>query len=275
MKKGIKRWICIVLLAALLVTLLPAGVIAAEGADIWTQIENFENARLRKKRSAGEMPTAADYAALSGEVAELVKQSASYAPGTCTYDGTNDMFFWEDLDGIAYGYDPEMRRMLSDRSKETPEGTVTRESFAKRGPASSARIYVLEPWYNIQDNGAFYENEIPYDAGKMLAKAIGGTVESYRGNRVTIDVLAEAVENGVFVMIATHGGTDYLRFLGETDLTGAEIGDRATRANSSYLTLNSTEGLTDEDFSPSAENSERRATTLICSDRITAKWTAR
>ena len=243
MKKGIKRLICIVLLAALLVTLLPAGVIAAEGADIWTQIENFENARLRKKRSAGEMPTVADYAALSGEVAELVKQSASYAPGTCTYNGTNDMFFWEDLDGIAYGYDPEMRRMLSDRSKEMPEGTVTRESFAKRGPASSATIYVLEPWYNIQDNGAFYENEIPYDTGKKLAKAIGGTVESYRGDKVTIDVMAEAVENGVFVLIATHGNTDYLRTLQETNPAGGKIEDRATRANSSYLTLNSTVGL--------------------------------
>ena len=252
MKKGIKRWICIVLLAALLVTLLPTGVIAAEGADIWTQIENFENARLRKKRSAGEMPTAADYAALSGEVAELVKQSASYAPGTCTYDGTNDMFFWEDLDGIAYGYDPEMRRMLSNRSKETPEGTVTRESFAKRGPASSATIYVLEPWYdiNIPGNGSFYKNETPKDTGEKLAKALGGTVESFRGDKVTIDVLAEAVENGVFVLIATHGATDYLRTLQETNPAGGEIEDRATRANSSYLSLKSTVGLTKEDFQP-------------------------
>lgn len=95
MKYFTMRILALLLTLAALFTLVPITVFASDEAseDLWDEIIAFEEAQLlRKTRTPGAEVTAADYAALSGTVAQMVMDSADYLPGTCTYDGTNALF---------------------------------------------------------------------------------------------------------------------------------------------------------------------------------------
>ena len=81
-----KRFLTLLLALAMLLSLLTGFAGAAEEKDLWAQILAYEAKHLRKTRSLGGELTAADYAALSGDIAELVMASEDYTEGTCTYD---------------------------------------------------------------------------------------------------------------------------------------------------------------------------------------------
>ena len=108
MKHIAKRLVALLLTIAMVCGLLPTIAFAANGAsdDLWAQIIAYEQRELRRTRDLNTVATAEDYARLSAHVAEMVKASDDYTPGTCTYDGTNAMFFWEDRDGMPQGYSP-------------------------------------------------------------------------------------------------------------------------------------------------------------------------
>ena len=88
MKHLAKQLLAYLLIAAMMLSLLPFAVSAEEGGDrsasdaLWAQITALEDKTVVAKR--GTQATAADYAALSGEVAALVTSSAYYEEGTCT-----------------------------------------------------------------------------------------------------------------------------------------------------------------------------------------------
>lgn len=118
MKHLNKRLLALLLVAVMLAALFPVSAFAAERgeaeetrSDTWEAILAYENAHLRKTRN-GKQRTAADYAALSGEIAKIVEASEDYKEGTCTYDPDSDnaMFFWEDRDGMPQGYSPALRQ---------------------------------------------------------------------------------------------------------------------------------------------------------------------
>ena len=122
MKHFPKRIIAWLLALMLLLTLLPTAAFAAR-QDVWKQIAAYEKAHLRRTRGVDDERTAADYAALSEGIAKLVTSSTDYRFGTCTYDGTNAMFFWEDRDGMPQGYSPGR---LSGRKERLPDRPVVR-----------------------------------------------------------------------------------------------------------------------------------------------------
>ena len=249
MKHFTKQLIAFLLTLAMVLSLLPTIAFAADSAsgDLWDEIIAYENEHIRKTRGVNDTVTAADYAALSGDIAEMVMASDDYKPGTCTYDGTNAMFFWEDADGEPQGYSPALRAQIENGSKGTPSTSVEDEfvSYATKGGTTTGKdVYVIGPWYGKDSSFTTqYQTE-----GKSIASATGGTYTLYSGSNATIDKVASAVQSGAVVIFDSHGTTDY-----EEDLsysypgTGTAVSDCVTQANTSYLTLSSGTGLTSAD----------------------------
>ena len=240
-----KRLFVILLVAAMLLSLLSGFVGAAEEPDLWDQILAYEKAQFRRTRSVRDAPTAADYAALSGDVAAMVTASDDYTEGTCTYDGTNVNFFWKDAEGEPQGYFPSLRAKTQNVTLSS-EGTAETVSYAERGGSPAGKnVYVIGPWYNSDPYFTKqYQNE-----GLSIAKATGGTYTLYSGAKATIANVAKAMEDGAVVIFDSHGVTDYDQILGYTypDVSTEYVRDSVTKANTSYLTLTTGTGLTAED----------------------------
>lgn len=240
-----KRFLVILLAASMLLSLLTGFAGAAEAEDVWTQIEAYEAKHLRKTRAAGNALTTADYAALSGDIAEIVMASDDYTEGSCTYNGTNAMFFWEDANGEPQGYSPSLRaRIAAGATGEPTEDVTETVSYASRGGTSTGKnVYVIGPWYGRDKSFTDqYKTE-----GQRIAKATGGTYTLYSGTNATIDNVAKAISDGAVVIFDSHGETDYEKYTDYRDPYGQYVEDCVTGANTSYLTLTTGTGLTAAD----------------------------
>ena len=240
-----KRFLVILLVAAMLLSLLSGFAGAAEEPDLWDQILAYEKAQFRRTRSVRDAPTAADYAALSADVAAMVMASDDYIEGTCTYDGTNVNFFWKDADGEPQGYFPSLRAKTQNVTLPS-EGTAETVSYAERGGSSSGKnVYVIGPWYN---SDPYFTDQYKTE-GQSIAKATGGICTTLTGTKATIAGVAKAMEDGAVVIFDSHGNTDYDQTLSYEypDEPGEYVNDSVTKANTSYLTLTTGTGLTAED----------------------------
>lgn len=258
MKHLNKRLLALLLVVVMLAALFPVSAFAAERgeaeetrSDTWEAILAYENAHLRKTRN-GKQRTAADYAALSGEIAKIVEASEDYKEDTCTYDPDSDnaMFFWEDRDGMPQGYSPALRaKMENGRAAETdPEPVRASRPDLRGGLPSSSDIYVLSPWYGIDSS---FNSEY-FQEGERLAEATGGSCYSIFRQDVTVDTVARCIEYGAAVLIDTHGLTDYESYKGYTylDDPGYYVADCVTGAHDSYITLTNADGITEADCQP-------------------------
>ena len=240
-----KRFLVILLAASMLLSLLTGFAGAAKEADTWEQILAYEAKHLRRTRGVNDKLTAADYAALSGDIAEIVMASADYTEGSCTYNGTNAMFFWEDADGEPQGYSPSLRaRIAAGATGEPTENVTETVSYASRGGTSTGKnVYVIGPWYGRDISFTTqYKTE-----GQRIAKATGGTYTCYSGTDANINNVAKAVSDGAVVIFDSHGTTDYDNWRGYYPDDGSVLYDSVTKANSSYLTLTTGTGLTSSD----------------------------
>ena len=240
-----KRFLVILLVAAMLLSLLSGFAGAAEEPDLWDQILAYEKAQFRRTRSVRDAPTAADYAALSADVAAMVMASDDYIEGTCTYDGTNVNFFWKDADGEPQGYFPSLRAKTQNVTLPS-EGTAETVSYAERGGSSSGKnVYVIGPWYG---SDPYFTNQYKTE-GQSIAKTLGGTCTTLTGTKATIAGVAKAMEDGAVVIFDSHGNTDYDQPLDYKypDAPTEYVYDGVTKANTSYLTLTTGTGLTAED----------------------------
>ena len=248
MKHLAKQLLAYLLIAAMMLSLLPFAVSAEEGGDrsasdaLWAQITALEDKTVVAKR--GTQATAADYAALSGEVAALVTSSAYYEEGTCTYDGENTFFFWETTDGEVCGYSPRLRSRIRTADGNAAEGSVETVSYAKKGGSpDSVEVAVFQPYYGIDSSfSTRYKNE-----GASIAEATGGTSTTYLTTGATIDAIADAMETCGVVIFDSHGTTDYENYMGYTDRYGDYVYDYSSQANSSYICLQSKTGITTAD----------------------------
>ena len=240
-----KRFLVILLAVSMLLSLLSGFAGAAEAEDVWAKIEAYETKQLRKTRAVGNAPTAADYAALSGDIAEIVMASEDYTEGSCTYNGTNAMFFWEDANGEPQGYSPSLRaRIAAGATGEAGENVTETVSYASRGGTSSGKnVYVIGPWYGRDSS---FTNQYKTE-GQRIAKATGGTYTLYSGTNANINNVAKAVSDGAVVIFDSHGTTDYDEYTSYRDPYGEYVEDCVTGANTSYLTLTTGNGLTAAD----------------------------
>ena len=242
-----KRLFALLLALALLLPVMTAFAAPTENEkqSLWEQIAAYENEHLRQTR--GKAVTAADYAALSGDIAEIVMASDDYTEGTCTYNGTNAMFFWEDADGEPQGYSPSLRARIARSVTDAPTEDVTETaSYATRGGTTSGKnVYVIGPWYGKDK----YFTEQYKNEGQSIAKATGGTYTLYSGTDANITNVAKAMQDGAVVIFDSHGLTDYDQMLNYTypDDRRTYVYDSVTGAHTSYLTLSSGTGLTTAD----------------------------
>ena len=230
-----KRLLVLLLVLSMLLSVLPAAAAEKEinSDEIWETISEIEDQKIRPKR--GTAATAEDYAAIVDDVIEAVEASDSYREGTIERHG--DFFFWETLDGEPNGYSPRLRARIrssavTDENAETVSGMES-VSYAARNSANGTNVAVFQPYYGLDKS---FTNQYKTE-GESVAKATGGTCTTYRTTNATIDAIADALESCAVVFFDSHGETDYY----------TASGDYTSRANTSYICLQSGTGLTTAD----------------------------
>ena len=245
MKKLSLKLLAILLTVAMLCSMLPVFASATDEvkkndnqeiskkseaiieADIWDKIEAFEKDNIIATRDNPVDET--DYAELSDEIEALVKQSETFVEGSINRNG--DFFTWETSEGIPCCYSPALRYKLSGNS-ETGNDKTTVENFATKAAPSDKDVFLIAPYYGYDSS---FTNQYKNEASS-IASATGGKYTLYEGTNATITNIANAFQNGGVVIFDSHGITDYQN--GE---------DYVSRANSSYLCLKSSSGLTSAD----------------------------
>ncbi len=201
---------------------------------VFAEIEAVKNTAATRRGGAGNL-TEADYAAVVPQVAAAVMKSDTYVPGTLQKRG--NLLVWQTTVGIPCCYSPRMEAKLAENAipgadPEALADTVV-TSFATRGGSpASIDVAVFQPYYG--SDGSFTTQYA--DEGKSIAQVTGGTNTTYIGSNATIDNIAHAIETCGVVIFDSHGTTDY------------ESGnDYTSKANSSYLCLTTSTGITSQD----------------------------
>ena len=243
MKKISLKLLAMLLIAAMLCSMFPVAFAAEEGpanqeiskkaeaiieADIWNKIDQFEDDNIIETKDAPV--SVEDYAELSDEIESLVKQSETYVEGTVVRNG--DFFTWETSEGIVCGYSPELRYRTRNLS-ETGNDNTTVENFGTKAAPSDKDVFLIAPYYGYDSS---FTNQYKNEASS-IASATGGKYTLYEGTNATITNIANAMQNGGVVIFDSHGITDYQN--GD---------DYVSRANSSYLCLKSSTGITSTDM---------------------------
>lgn len=204
--------------------------------DIWDDICALEKAELVATR--GSEPTAADYASLSDEIIDLVTASETYEEDSLVVNGS--VIFWQTTVGITCGYSPELREKFNTQAAPEPIELSIEEddavSLASKNSPGRRDITLVQPYWQIDLNfSTQYYNE-----AKSLANTTGGKLHHLYQNYATIDTIADAMETSAVVIFDSHGTTDYYNPY-NTD-------DCVSRANTSYLCLQSSTGITQADM---------------------------
>ena len=246
MKKNIMKLMAIILTVAMLCSMFPTFASAAKveekqtqeisakseaiiNADIWDKIDSFEDENIVATR--GKAVTVKNYAELSDEIEALVKQTDTYVEGSIVRNG--DFFTWETTEGIVCGYSPELRFKTRNNAATGNDNTTVVDYATKAGP-SDKDVFLIAPYYGYDSS---FTNQYKNEASS-IASATGGKYTLYEGTNATITNIANAFQNGGVVIFDSHGITDYQN--GE---------DYVSRANSSYLCLKTSTGITSSDMS--------------------------
>ena len=238
-----KRFLAFLLIVALSLSLLPmtfaakAEIPSSEPlteedyalADLmWETVIAKEDSMLAKK------------APLSKTVEALiatVTASPYYEEDSLIRNG--DHFFWETTNGIPCGYSPRLSAMAreeADQDAREASPAMDLSSHALKNSTTGKNVYLFQPYYGLdRDFTTQYVTE-----SQRIAKALGGTATTYRTTDATIDAIANAMEEGAVIIFDSHGDTDYAN--------PNDADDYASRANTSYICLQTGEGITSEDY---------------------------
>lgn len=195
---------------------------AYEAVDsMWDELNQVEKRaeRSRINRSAAQA------------VAAAVEENDLYVDGTLRWQG-DDRFFFETTVGVTCGYSTRLKNIAKNAEKPvTPENPEI-QNVSYGGPGGP-EIYLLEPYYGLDNN---FTRQYQKQADD-LAKVMGGTYHLYMRNAATVQAVAQAVEKGNVVFFDSHGETDF-----------ATGNDHVSGAKTSYMLLQSGEGLTRADY---------------------------
>ena len=238
-----KRLLALVLALVLVLGMVPASARQAEAAEeksaptpedyaavdaVFDQINAMEASPAKKNASDTEKLEAAK---------SLVQRSSNFVEGTLEQNGNS--FTWWTEEGIRCVYSPRMQKIKREFTPENGRDEVVNEPVATKGGSPTGKqVYLIGPYYGYDsDFTDQYKNE-----AKRIASAIGDTdgYTLYSGTAATIDNVAKAVSNGAVVIFDSHGSTDYENPYDEYDFI--------TGANYSYLCLNSSDGITYDDY---------------------------
>ncbi len=160
--------------------------------------------------------------------------------GSVTLNG-DGCVFWQTEDGITCSYSTRLQEIMEsvqvpdEADEDAPDVQV--QSYAARGTSHGSDVYLFQPYFGL--DGSFtrqYQTE-----AERIAAAADGTYHYYKAEAATVDAIADAIEDGGVIIFDSHGSTDYDN--GKDDYT--------SRATTSYLCLQSGEGLTQADYEDS------------------------
>ena len=269
MRKTIgRRWLCLVLALVLLAGCLPVS--AAFGAeseraaaasraiteadeallrqDVFARIDAVVEAAAERTGGAAAL-TVGDYCAMLPQVRQAVEASQTYAPGTLRQNGS--YLTWETLEGFACCFDPRMEAVVRGSAStgteteafEAPESAFSPALPGGAEPNGGSPVsptvgmiapFGLSPETGLQTNFAEYGQDFVQKVTE-LSQATGGSAVFCHTGSATIDNTARILESCGFVMIHSHGVTDYY---------DPDNDDETSQANCSYLCLTNYQGVT-------------------------------
>lgn len=201
---------------------------------MWQTLNRVETTELAKRstHTASDKPITHSTAKA---VAAAVEASELYVEGSIRWNGA-DFFSFETTTGVRCCYSTHLRNRARAAKPDTAAQTAPNFqtiSYGTRSTTGSTSVYLIEPYYGLDKSFTLqYQSE-----AKKMAEHLGGTYVYYKTTEATIDKVAEAVEQGGIVIFDSHGDTDY-----------ANGDDYVTGATSSYLCLQTGEGLTEADY---------------------------
>ncbi len=198
--------------------------------------------------------TEADFIRLIPDVRKAIESSDTYVKGTLQQKGY--FLVWETTVGMPCCYSPRMEALLhgagdtsaatEGRKTEIDADAFSRSLRSKAGldlhTPTSIEIGLIQPFWESNSSYAdsnFCDYSPNYKATwQSLSQATGGS-QNYRFSmkNATVDNIAKAVQNCGLVIFDSHGDTDY---------EGSNY-DYTSRANTSYLCLSTTTGITTAD----------------------------
>ncbi len=215
----------LIIFLLILSMLLPNTAVAAERDEtvvpqsaydavdtMWQEVYSAE------KRGHGD-------AAKAQNAAAAVERNELYVEGTLRWNGEAH-FTFETTAGVTCGYSARIRRLSENM-------TPTTRSGVRSAAQATADVALIGPYYGLDPD---FEEQYKEKA-ETIAQSIGGTCRLYAQNDATITSVARAIENSTVVIFDTHGETD---FVSGEDLTSG--------AKTSYILLNTAQGLYFEDF---------------------------
>lgn len=165
------------------------------------------------------------------------------APGvrTDTVTENGETLTWTMESGIVCSYSPDVRQLMERDGAGERTGTMAQASgdtevipYGTQDRAHGSDVYLFEPYYGLSDDFTDHYQTL----AKKLARETGATYHYYKGNAATVENIADALQAGGVVIFNSHGTTDY---------TGSG-GDSTSGATTSYLCLQTGQGLTAEDY---------------------------
>ncbi len=213
---------------------IPQEAYDAVTEDVWDDIVALEDKEVLAKRGADA--TEQDYAAIVEKVAAAVEASDTYVEDSLNRNGA--FLTWETTEGVVCGYSPRMRAQTRQAKAPRTDTALDREetvSFATKNSPTASNVAVFQPYYGLDDSFTDqYQEE-----GARIAGYTGGSYTLYTGSNASISNIAKAVQNSAVVVFDSHGDTDYYNPYNALDCT--------SRANTSYILLQTGAGLTAKD----------------------------
>ena len=218
--KRLKRFIPVLLLAALVLGMLPvSGADRAPTPDYSAADAVFSQiyGGLIGRRAPASDEARADRAE------QILERAAGVVPGSVRRSG-NDLI-WETEGGVACRFSPYLYQLLT-RAKGAEAGAP--EPPRKAVTAEGRDVCLFAPYYGMDED--FEGVGGTYDVwSSILAKFTGGAYHRYEGRYATVGRIADAVSSSAVVLFDTHGEMD-------------------PENRTSYICLQSGEGLTEADY---------------------------
>ena len=269
-----KRILSLILALLLILTLLPAGSLAAEGQtnaaadepyvfteedyalvenDVFARITDLEAEELHPARGTPATPD--DYARILPQVIEAIESSETYVEGSLVRNG--DFIWWRASNGMACAFSPyreavshgwqDPERMTGEEDPEVLDALLEDLETTRAGTSSSVKVALIQPFWdnNTSPDGcldsSFKSSSPKYkDMWQKLCKTAGcSTNYRYTLKDATVDAIAKCMVECGIVIVDSHGDTDCWK-----RATAAT----ADTANSSYICLTSRGGITAKDM---------------------------
>ena len=240
MRHFFQRFVALITAAAML---LPSGALAADSGGTEDHTDSGELDYTIADAIFEDVYTVAQEESVLRSADDPIQRIYDYLEsadgveeGSVSLNG-DGCVFWQTEDGITCSYSTQIQEIMeSAQEPEEEDNTpdVQIQSYGSRGTSHGSDVYLFQPYFGL--DGSFtrqYQTE-----AARIASAADGTYYYYKTEAATVDAIADAIEDGGVIIFDSHGSTDYDN--GKDDYT--------TKATTSYLCIQSGEGLTEKDY---------------------------